>query len=246
MPAGSSRGIYSWSHGRCQPLHHPCKKGHNYAQRHSVSLPHLWRASTILSCSSQTYLLVVGCVGFLFVNWYRRRELKWENAAFNYLGFVSFYPFFPILSHLFFHPAQVSWSDVLVLSLVSFFCLAQVSQCNDFYFLYYYFLASSKWLQNFDIWTVEFFINYMLSVANSECTLWNVCHKCSVWHWGHIRLFEPSQARPDVYCILSQSSQMFHWTSKLFLKLRPEGAYIILWCTMCYISTVIRLELLFY
>ena len=64
MPAGSYRGIYSQSHGRCQPLHHPCEKGNNYAQRHSISLLHLGRASTIISSSSQTYLLVVGCVGF--------------------------------------------------------------------------------------------------------------------------------------------------------------------------------------
>ena len=32
MPAGSCRGIYSWSHGRCQPLCHTCEKGDNYAK----------------------------------------------------------------------------------------------------------------------------------------------------------------------------------------------------------------------
>ena len=48
MPAGSCRSICGWSHGRCQPLCHTCKKGNNYAQRHSVSLPHLERASKIL------------------------------------------------------------------------------------------------------------------------------------------------------------------------------------------------------
>ena len=38
------------------------KRGNNYAQRYSVSAPHLWRASTVLSSSSDIYL-VVGCVG---------------------------------------------------------------------------------------------------------------------------------------------------------------------------------------
>ena len=81
MPVGSCIGIYSWSHGRCQPLYHTREKGDNYAQGHSVSLPHLGRASKILSSSSQAYLLVVGCVGFfLFVNWYRGGELKWEKC----------------------------------------------------------------------------------------------------------------------------------------------------------------------
>ena len=68
MPAGSCRSIFGWSHGRHQPLHHTCKTGDNYAQRHSVSLPHLGRASKILKSSSkQANLLFVGCVGFLFV-----------------------------------------------------------------------------------------------------------------------------------------------------------------------------------
>ena len=68
MPAGSCRSIFGQSHGRCQPLYHTCKTGDNYAQRHSVSLPHLARASTILkSTSKQANLFFVGCVGFLFV-----------------------------------------------------------------------------------------------------------------------------------------------------------------------------------
>ena len=45
------------------------KKGDNYAQGHSVSPPHLGRASKILKSSSlQANLLIVGCVGFLFVS----------------------------------------------------------------------------------------------------------------------------------------------------------------------------------
>ena len=57
--------ICGQSHGRCQPLHHTCKMGDNCAQRHSVSLPHLGRASTVLKSSSkQENLLFVGCVGF--------------------------------------------------------------------------------------------------------------------------------------------------------------------------------------
>ena len=41
------------------------KTGDNYAQGHSVSLPHLGRASTVLKSSSkQANLLFVGCVGF--------------------------------------------------------------------------------------------------------------------------------------------------------------------------------------
>ena len=60
--------IFGWSHGRHQPLHHTCEMGDNYAQGHSVSLPHLGRASTVLKSSSkQANLLFVGCVGFLFV-----------------------------------------------------------------------------------------------------------------------------------------------------------------------------------
>ena len=65
---GSCRSIFGWSHGRHQPLCHTCEMGENYAQGHSVSLPHLGRASTILKSSSkQANLLFVGCVGFLFV-----------------------------------------------------------------------------------------------------------------------------------------------------------------------------------
>ena len=68
MPAGSCRSIFGWPHGRQQPLCHTCKMGNNYAQGHSVSLPHLGRASTILKSSSkQANLLFVGCVGFPFV-----------------------------------------------------------------------------------------------------------------------------------------------------------------------------------
>ena len=48
MPAGSCRSICGQSHGRCQPLHHTCKKGNNYAQGCSVSLLHLGRASKVL------------------------------------------------------------------------------------------------------------------------------------------------------------------------------------------------------
>ena len=36
-----------------------------------------------------------------------------------------------MISHLFYHPAQASWSDGLV-HLVPFFHLAQVSQSDDF------------------------------------------------------------------------------------------------------------------
>ena len=65
MLAGGCRSIFGVSHGRCQPLCHTCKKGDNYAQRHSVSLPHLGRASKVLKGSSkQANLLFVGCVGF--------------------------------------------------------------------------------------------------------------------------------------------------------------------------------------
>ena len=60
-----------------------------------------------------------------------------RNNALN-LGFVLFNHDDPIISHLLFHPAQVSWSNVLVHS-VSFLCLAQVSQCNNFQFLYFMF-----------------------------------------------------------------------------------------------------------
>ena len=81
MPAGSCRSICGQSHGRCQPLCHTHKKGNSYAQRHSVSPLYLVRASKILKSSSlQANLLIVGCVGFLFMFWYRGRELKWEKA----------------------------------------------------------------------------------------------------------------------------------------------------------------------
>ena len=94
MPAGSCRGIYSQSHGRCQPLHHTCKKGDNYAQGHSVSPLHLGRASTILSSSKQACLLVVGCVGFFcLLTGTGEGNLSGKDTVLNYLGFVSFYPF---------------------------------------------------------------------------------------------------------------------------------------------------------
>ena len=58
---------FGQSHGRCQPLHHTCEMGDNYAQRYSVSLPHPGRASKILKSSSkQANLLFLGCVGFSF------------------------------------------------------------------------------------------------------------------------------------------------------------------------------------
>ena len=62
MPAGSCRGIYSRPHGRCKPLCHPCKTGHNYAQGHSVTLPHLGRPSTLLKSSPEIcFRISVGC-----------------------------------------------------------------------------------------------------------------------------------------------------------------------------------------
>ena len=65
MPAGGCRGIFGVSFGRHQPMHHTCKKGNDYAQGHSVSLPHPKRASRDLKSSSkQANLLIVGCVGF--------------------------------------------------------------------------------------------------------------------------------------------------------------------------------------
>ena len=65
MPAGGCRSICGQSHGRCQPPHHTCKTGDNYAQGHSVSQPHSGRASKVLKSSSkQANLLFVGCAGF--------------------------------------------------------------------------------------------------------------------------------------------------------------------------------------
>ena len=61
------RGIFGQAFGRCKPLHHTCKKGDTYAQRHSVGLVHAWRASSLLTSFSPksvlVFLLVVGCVG---------------------------------------------------------------------------------------------------------------------------------------------------------------------------------------
>ena len=84
MHAGRCRGIYSGPHARCQTLHHTCQKGDNYAKIFSVIPLHLGRASTILASSSlQANLLIVGCVGFLFMFQYRGRELKWEKQCIN-------------------------------------------------------------------------------------------------------------------------------------------------------------------
>ena len=85
MPVGSCRSVCGRSQGRCQPLCHTCKMGNNYAQRHSVGLLHLGRASTILKSSSkQANLLFVGCAGFflcLYLVPVQGRELKWEKNA---------------------------------------------------------------------------------------------------------------------------------------------------------------------
>ena len=48
VSAGSCRGIFGWASGRYQPLYHTCKKGDNYAQRHSVSLAHMWESISII------------------------------------------------------------------------------------------------------------------------------------------------------------------------------------------------------
>ena len=67
MLAGSCRGILGRPHGRCQPLHHTCKTGDNYAQGYSSSPVHLWRAYALVKSSPKSvlvFLLVVGCVGF--------------------------------------------------------------------------------------------------------------------------------------------------------------------------------------
>ena len=85
MPAGSCRSIFGVSFGRHQPMHHPCEKGNNYAQGHSVSPLHLRRASMNLKSSSkQANLLIVGCVGFfsllLVFSSVQGRECKWAKA----------------------------------------------------------------------------------------------------------------------------------------------------------------------
>ena len=81
MPAGGCRSILGQSHGRCQPLHHTCKTGDNYAQEYSVSLPHLGRASPVLKKLLQTGKPVV-CrlcrVFFLYLVPVQGREHKWE------------------------------------------------------------------------------------------------------------------------------------------------------------------------
>ena len=59
-------------------LCHTCKMGDNYAQGHSVSPVHLWRASALLRSSPKSvsvFLLVVGCVG-IFIST-RERNLVW-------------------------------------------------------------------------------------------------------------------------------------------------------------------------
>ena len=128
MPAGSCRSIFGQSCGRCQPLHHTCKRGDNYTQRHSVSPLHLGKASKVpKSSSKQANLLFVGCEGFSFCVyfWYRGRELKWEKDTklVRDLFCNTFLSLIeknkkkktPMISHLLYHPAQVSWSDGLVL-----------------------------------------------------------------------------------------------------------------------------------
>ena len=131
MPAGGCRGIYSQSHGRCQPLHNSCKKGDSYAQGYSVSLSHLGRTSEVLNSSLQENLLVVGCVEFLFIFQYREKELKWKEVLHLIWDLFLFIHFNPMISHPFFHPAQVSWSDVLVL--FSFIFLPGPGEpCDDF------------------------------------------------------------------------------------------------------------------
>ena len=77
MPAGGCRGIFGVSFGRRQPMHHSCKKGNYYAQRRSVGLLHLRRASiSPKSSSKQANPLIVGCVGFssFVCVWFRYRE----------------------------------------------------------------------------------------------------------------------------------------------------------------------------
>ena len=94
-------------------------KGYNYAQGYSVSPLHLGRASEVLN-SLQANHIVVGCVGFLFVFWYRGRELKWEEVLHLIWDLFLFIHFYPMISHPFFCPAKVSWSNVLVLFSFSF------------------------------------------------------------------------------------------------------------------------------
>ena len=119
VSAGRCRGIFGWASGRCQPLHHTCKKGDNYAQRHSVSLVHMWRASSLLKSFSpkfvSVFLLVVGCVGFCQ---YKGRKFSVGFLAYctdivkHHCGidlFINSYK-----SNLFFHTAKVSWSNPLV------------------------------------------------------------------------------------------------------------------------------------
>ena len=66
--AGSSRVLLHWLPGRHESMCHPCKMHYSYAQRYSVGLSYLWRASSLLNphlCYSICFrfLLVVGCVG---------------------------------------------------------------------------------------------------------------------------------------------------------------------------------------
>ena len=153
MPAGSCRGIYSWSHGRHQPLCHTCKKGDNYAQGYSVSPPHLGRASEVLNSSWQANLLVVGCVGLLFVFWYRGRELKWEEVLHLIWDLFLFIHFNPMISHPFFCPAQVSWSDVLALFIFIFLPgpsePVQWFSVLIFYVLAFFWMIIKLWYMNY-------------------------------------------------------------------------------------------------
>ena len=76
------------------------------------------------SSSSQVNLLIVGLSGVLVYFWYRGRELKWEECCLKFGNFFCLNHHKPIISHLFYCPAQVSWSNGLVY-LVSFLHLAR-------------------------------------------------------------------------------------------------------------------------
>ena len=82
--------------------------GYNYAQGHSVSPPHPWRASALLKSSQRSvseFLLVVGCVGF----WTGTGVEKFEwDTLLNYVGFCFFFSY--VNSVLFFCPAR--WAGV--------------------------------------------------------------------------------------------------------------------------------------
>ena len=84
MPAGGCRGIFGVSFGGRQPMCHTRKKGNNYAQGHSVSPPHLRRASRDLKSSSKPgkpvdcrlcRVFFLFCLCLVLV---QGRELRWE------------------------------------------------------------------------------------------------------------------------------------------------------------------------